>query len=147
MHKKLLAVGMLLCTSCGQSGPVQEQKDEKEEVVLDYSITSNDQIKWNEVFTQGEARYLVYFYSNYCGYCRSIKEEILNYYLLNKDKIYFVDSIEQKAVYNSPAEKTMGVKNIDDFYIVGTPTLVEITNWMVTNLYVGADNIKLYIQQ
>ena len=145
MYKKLLAISLLLCTSCNQV--IQNEEEKPEETKLDYSITTSEQIRWEEIFKQKEERYLIYFYSPYCGYCRSIKEDILSYYLLNKDRMYFVDSIEQKAIYGYPSEELMGVKSIEDFYITGTPTLVEITNLTVTNLYVGADNIKLYIQQ
>ena len=36
--------------------------------------------------------------------------------------------------------------NLDDFYIVGTPSLVEIINWTVYNYYLGESEILEYIE-
>ena len=145
MKKKLLCL-LLLISSCSNN-PGSEEKAEIEtnSGKLDYSITKQDQIKWVDVFNQKEERYMVYFYSEYCGYCRSIKEEILNYYLLEKDRFYFVDAIEEEAVFHAPANGIIGCDNIEDFYIAGTPMLVEFTDWIVTNQYTGVENIRLYI--
>ena len=77
--KKLILLSMALLTSCS-TGVVEEVPT----VIVpeyDYSITKDDQIKWNDLFSQKEERYLVYFYSEYCGYCKSIKQEVLSYYL------------------------------------------------------------------
>ena len=143
--KKLFLLSTLLVISCTPetNEPVIE---EKEDLKLDYSIAENDHVKWGEIFSREEKRYMVYFYSNYCGYCRMLKEDILNYYLLNKEKMYFVNAIEENAVFGTPASGIIGLKCIEDFYIAGTPTLVEFTNWIVTNLYSGLDNIKMYIE-
>lgn len=143
--KKLFLLSTLLVISCTPetNEPVIE---EKEDLKLDYSIAENDHIIWDEIFSREEKRYMVYFYSNYCGYCRMLKEDILNYYLLNKEKMYFVNAIEENAVFGTPASGIIGLKCIEDFYIAGTPALVEFTNWTVTNLYSGLDNIKMYIE-
>lgn len=141
--KKLLPLSILLITSCSNEAP--QPVLEENRVVLDYSITEQDQIHWVDVFSQEEERYMIYFYSETCGYCRILKEDILNYYLLNKEKIYFIDAIKENATFKSPANEMIGIKCIDEFYIAGTPMLVEFTNWTVTNLYSGVDNIKMYI--
>ena len=128
------------CVSNETNTPV-----EKTELRLDYSVAEKDHIKWNDVFLQKEERYLVYFYSKTCGYCRLLKEDILTYYLKNNETLYFVDAIEENATFKSPASGMIGVCSIDNFYIAGTPMLVEFTKWTVTNLYSGVDNIKMYI--
>ena len=141
--KKILLLSVLIITGCmNNTKPVE---NEEQEVYLDYSITEKDQIKWADVFLQSEERYMVYFYSETCGYCRILKEDILNYYLLNKEKIYFMDAIKENATFKSPASGMIGISCIDNFYIAGTPILVEFTKWTVTNLYAGIDDVKMYI--
>ena len=142
MKKSMLALSLLLCIGCSPK-EVENQEVKKE---LDYDLIESRKIKWIDIFEMNEDRYLVYFYSPYCGYCKQVKKDILNYYLLGKDEMYFVDTIEEEASYGRPAEDVMGVNDINCFYIAGTPTLVEITKWTVTNLYVGLDNIKLFLQ-
>lgn len=141
--KKIILLSVLIITGCMNN--TNSVEDEKQEMLLDYSITESDQIKWADVFLQSEERYMVYFYSETCGYCRILKEDILNYYLLNKEKIYFMDAIKENAVFKSPASGVIGVKCIDNFYIAGTPMLVEFTKWTVTNFYGGVDDIMMYI--
>ena len=75
--KKLLPLSILLITSCSNEAP--QPVLEENRVVLDYSITEQDQIHWVDVFSQEEERYMIYFYSETCGYCRILKEDILNY--------------------------------------------------------------------
>lgn len=143
--KKLILLSMTLLTSCS-AGVVEEVPT----VIVpeyDYSITKDDQIKWNDLFSQKEERYLVYFYSEYCGYCKSIKQEVLSYYLLNKEKMYFLDAIKEDAVFKSPANDIIGLTSIDNFHIAGTPMIVEFIELTVTNLYVGCDNIRLYFNE
>ena len=113
--------------------------------ILDYKIVDTS-ISWIDVFEQEEERYLVYFYSEYCGYCKSVKEEFISYYLLNKEKIYFLDAFKEKAIYKNDPSKLIGGDNIEDFYIPGTPFLVELINWSITNYYFGAESIKMYVK-
>ena len=142
--KRAIIITALVATGCGAVSS-DDNIDIQNEVMLDYSIAENDMIHWSDVFLKEEERYLVYFYSEYCGYCKILKQDFLSYYLLNKEKIYLVNAIEENAVFNSPAIEMIGIDNIDDFYIAGTPILVEFINHTVTNLYAGLDNIKMYI--
>ena len=54
--KKLLPLSILLITSCSNEAP--QPVLEENRVVLDYSITEQDQIHWVDVFSQEEERYL-----------------------------------------------------------------------------------------
>ena len=67
------------------------------------------------------------------------------YYSKNIDEMFFVDTVKEKAVYKNNDGLLIGTKNNNDFYIFGTPFLVEITNYVVTNWYAGVDSIRLYI--
>ena len=70
---------------------------------------------------------------------------VLSYYLNSLDEMYFVDTVKEKAVYKPNDGMLIGTKSILDFYIIGTPFLVEITDYTVTNWYAGVDSIRLYI--
>ena len=146
--KKITALALVVLIGCSPSKNTQEVNEEKqpEKVILDYSAVTTS-IKWVEVFEQEEDRYLVYFYSETCGYCKNIKEEFISYYLLNKEKIYFVDAIKENAVFHGGASALLGVNCIEDFYVPGTPFLAEITNWAVTNYYAGMEAIRMYVSE
>ena len=144
-HKLLLPLSMLLVTGC--EGPNNQEVDDSQQIVyeLDYQITSDKQIGWNELFDINQPRYMVYFYSEYCGYCKLVKQEVLSYFMKDIDEMYFVNVTNEKAIYKSNDGLLIGTKSINDFYIFGTPFLVEITNRTVTNWYAGVESIRLYI--
>lgn len=145
--KKISLLSVMLLVGCSINGNVAKENDEiEQQKQFDYSDVTTS-IHWTDVFLQEEERYLVYFYSEYCGYCKSIKEEFLSYYLLDKETIYFVDAIKEDAVFCGNAENIIGMKSIEDFYIPGTPFLLEIIENTATNYYVGLENIRLYINE
>ena len=113
--KKLLCLSLLLfLTGCGVAKK-EEKEIEEADVTLDYAITTDNQIKWADIFNQEENRYVVYFYSEYCGHCKLVKQDILSYYLLDLEKIYFVDVVKEDAVFKANQGDIIGMKNIDDF--------------------------------
>ena len=143
MKSKITPLVLLMLIGCSE--PVENVETDVTKTEYEYSITENKQITWNEVLSKSKSRYVVYFYSEYCGYCKQVKQEILSYYLKNVDEMYFIDTVKEKAVYKSNDGMLIGTKNITDFYIFGTPFLVEVTNYTVTNWYAGVDSIRLYI--
>ena len=108
-----------------------------------FSLFSNHVFDWINVFEQEEADYLVYFYSERCGHCNSIKNDIINYYLTTSNRMYFVCT-DYDAIYG-PQKDLRGVNNIDDFYIFGTPFLVRIQNYTVSEYYAGTTAILNFI--
>ena len=139
-----LSLAVILLTS-GCKPDVNMESETEEPIELDYSILEKRQIEWGNILSKRSSRYLVYFYSEYCAYCKQIKQDILSYYLTNTDDMYFVNTVSQKAVYKSNDGLLIGTKDIEKFYIFGTPFLVEVTNYTVTNWYAGVDSIRLYI--
>ena len=144
MKLKCLSLAVL-AISGGCNPEITEKPISIETIEYDYSLIESKKIAWNDVLSKSESRYMVYFYSEYCAYCKQIKQDILSYYSKNIDNMYFVDTVNQKAIYKSNDGLLIGTKSMEDFYIFGTPFLVEITNFTVTNWYAGVDSIKLYI--
>lgn len=125
---------LFLITSCGSSYAQTKHN---------YHEIKDRIINWNQIFEVNDERYLVYFYSERCGYCNDIKQEILNYYFLHIDSLYFVCT--DLEIKTGPIKELTGINNIDYFYIFGTPFLVEFNLQTVTNYYVGKDDILSFI--
>ena len=140
----ILPLCVFLLTGCPDR-KIDNQDTILEPIELDYSITGDKQIAWKDILSKGESRYVVYFYSDYCAYCKQVKQEILSFYETKMDEMYFVNAYEQKAIYKNNDGLLIGTKTIENFYIFGTPFLAEITNYTVTNWYAGVDSIRLYI--
>ena len=104
MKKLFLAVASILfVSSCGSA---RTQKVEH-----NYHEIKDDLIDWIEVFEQPEPYYLVYFYSERCGHCSSIKSEVISYYLKHIKRMYFVCT-DYDAIYG-PQKDLRGIDNIE----------------------------------
>ena len=143
MKNKITPLVLLILIGCSE--PVENAETDVTKTEYEYSITENKQITWNEVLSKSKSRYVVYFYSEYCGYCKQVKQEVLSYYLKNVDEMYFIDTVKEKAVYKSNDGVLIGTKNITDFYIFGTPFLARLLNHKISNYYVGVKEIRDFI--
>lgn len=119
------------------------QANPKPEVKHNYHEIKDHLIAWEDVFNQEEHNYLVYFYSERCGHCNSIKNDIISYYLTTDETMYFVCT-DIDAVFGNQTDLT-GVNNISDFYIFGTPFLARLVEHTISNYYVGATAISNFI--
>ena len=118
---------------CSNSRPIN--------TIEDYSEVE-DSISWDDTF-DFDGRYLVYYYSEHCAHCKEIKQDILYYYSLQIEKMYFVCT-DEYAVFKS-GDDLIGVSSIDNLYIFGTPFLIEIKDYIVVNYYAGSKEISEYI--
>ena len=132
-----LVIPLLLLCSCNAN--------KSQPVTHNYHETKESLIPWSDVFSQTEADYLVYFYSESCGHCNEIKQDVISFYLKELIDMYFVcTDIEANF---GPTKDLIGVDNIESFYIFGTPFLTRIADYQVTEYYVGAKAIRNYINQ
>ena len=99
--------------------------------------------KWSDVFKQDEVEYLVYFYSKTCGHCVEIKQEMITFYLSEKVTSYFSE-VNEDTVFGSKTN-LIGINKIENFHIFGTPFLVEIKKWTVSNYFAGVNSILEFI--
>lgn len=130
----LVLISSLLIGSC--SGPV-------EKVTHNYHEIRVSQISWENIFFKEDDDYFVYFYAEKCGYCNEIKESVLNFYFKNLCVFYFANCDFEYKI--GPAKELRGINNLDDFYIFGTPFLVKFEYRVVTDYYVGSQQILEYI--
>ena len=133
MHRiKYIILLPFLLLSCSKDIPIHN-----------YHETRDHLISWENIFKQQENDYLVYFYSERCGHCNQIKQDIINFYLEGSYSLYFVCS--DMEVVLGPKKDLKGIDNIDDFYIFGTPFLIRILSYSVESYYAGSVEVKGYI--
>ena len=130
-----ITLSLLLLCGCSPQKPPEEEHN--------YHEIKDKLIDWNYIFEQEENDYLVYFYSERCGYCNEIKQDIIKFYLAEIIPMYFVCTDFDAVV--GPRGDLTGVDNIDDFYIFGTPFLSRLKNHKIANYYVGVSEIRSFI--
>ena len=119
---------------------VPEIPAEEEKSTLDYSDFSDLNLEWKNLFSPAKSQYFVYIYSVSCVHCNHIKEEVLKFVNMNKESFYLVEytgDIKTK----SNVSNTIGKEKIEEIFILGTPTLLEITNWSVSLNIAGENEI------
>jgi thiol-disulfide isomerase/thioredoxin len=101
-----------------------------------------DVITIDQIFTQEEAQYYVYFFKEKCPYCEDCFEEI-KAYIESQDekellKLYVCDLTDEfNSIIKRPYEGeggqgtegryfVDGVTNYEDLYISGTPSIIRI---------------------
>ena len=95
-----------------------------------YSEISHLKIFWSEIFKQKEKDYFVYFYSETCSHCRSIKNHIIEYALDEDNHIYFVSSSPEITIDEEKA-KNNNVDKLTDLAIRGYPSLIKLSEKIV----------------
>lgn len=130
--KSLVLPLLILCSCSNEPAPIFHNYDD----------IKDNLISWSDVFNQ-EGDYYVYFYSERCGHCNDIKQEIINLYLEELVNLYFVCTDIEAML--GPIKDLHGVNSVDDFYIFGTPFLVEINNCYVVDYYIGSEEIRGFI--
>ena len=96
--------------------------------VINYKIIEEQSISWADCLSQKENHYLVFFHSETCATCQEMKGDVTSFACENILKTYFVDIDKPGNKINKCTleEVTVGVSNVDDFKIAGTPTLIEV---------------------
>lgn len=85
---------------------------------------------FEEVTTQSESDYLVYFYSDYCSYCATIKNDVLA----------FADSNDaDMKVYLANTYNLTGTNTIPN--LTGTPGIVRVTDGVIVTVKTGAIDV------
>ena len=106
-------------------------------------------INWVDTFKQEEDDYLVFFHSDTCSHCQEIMGDVIAFANSNTKKTYFanIESPEGKMPIVKGSEPLLGIDNISDFYIPGTPTLIEIKEGVVTANNPGKDKCLTFLNQ
>ena len=96
----------------------------------DEGIIERQSVSWAECLSQQEDHYLVFFHSETCSTCKEIRGDVLSFAYENIVKTYFldIDKPGNEIQRCSIDEVEVGIDNIANFKIAGTPTIVEVEN-------------------
>ena len=114
--------------------------DSKTPIAHNYHEIKNHLISWGDIFAQDSDDYYVYFYSERCGHCKEIKQDVISLYLTYRFDFYFVCT-DIKAVFGSPID-LIGIDDIDDFYIFGIPFLIHLVEHQLSEYHQGSKEVK-----
>ena len=132
-----------LLAGCTQSQSKVDISDGKEQ--LDYSDFADIKIDWKNLFLPAKSQYFVYIYSKSCGHCNNIKPVVLDYIYNEKDWFYMIE-FSSVIPLISNTKNTIGKQDIKDLGILGTPTMLGITNKYLSLNIAGEKDILEFLE-
>lgn len=105
-----------------------------------YSDVKDKEILYSNIFGMEQNSYYVYFYSRTCSHCNDLKPFIIPK-IIERNDIYLVEASEQVVILED-ISVTIGVSSIENFGILGYPSLVKIEEKVVTKNIAGINPIK-----
>lgn len=131
--------------SCAPAKSEQMSKNAFDE----YEILNTQQIKWSTVLNQTETNYLVFFYSETCQHCHEIMGDVIAFSLSEIMKTYFLDikKSEAKVPIKNEIDETIGANVIDELFIAGTPTIIEVEDGTVKANVPGKDECLTFLNE
>lgn len=142
--RKFLFCVLLLSLNCCNSKTIEFSENQYEEIEYPDAF-----IEWRNLLIQEEEKYFVYVFSYDCFYCKETKRKVIDFYNVSPFPVYFCE-YSKKIPIGHNITNTIGMNNIDDIYIKGTPTLLLISNSTIYFNVAGKeevnDLIDLYIK-
>ncbi len=131
----VLFVCLTVFTACKKSkqeisDPVESQISE-----YDYDLVLDKTIIWNDLLTQEVPRYDAYVYSPGCGHCNEIKQQVIEQSLVRND--FFFISYNKSIPVGDDASLTIGATDIENVFILGTPSLLTVENGVLIGNIAG----------
>lgn len=144
MRTKILTLLLLpLLTGC--STTKVEATSQVEQKELDYTDFKDLNLEWENLFLPAKSQYFVYIYSISCLHCAHIKKEVLSTIEEHKELFYLME-YQSEIPTSFNVSETIGKEKVEEVYIMGTPTLIEITNHYVGLNIAGEKEITDYLQ-
>lgn len=108
--------------------------------IYSYSDVKDREILYSNIFGMEQSNYYVYFYSRTCSHCNDLKPFIIPK-IIERNDIYLVEASEQDVILED-ISVTIGVSSIENFGILGYPSLVKIEEKVVAKNIAGINPIK-----
>ena len=126
---------------CSQTEQIKEKQDEEVvEISHDYSEVQEYELMWETMFDVDSQQYYVYFYSTSCNHCEELKNYIIEKAISNGN-IYFIKGSNKDQIGNDP-NMSKYAENPGDIWILGYPSLLQISNKKCTKNLAGTVQIK-----
>jgi len=106
----------------------------------DYAEVSDYQLLWESIFDVNKEQYYVYIYSTSCSHCSELKNYVIENALKNKN-VYFVKGTSTDQIGKDP-KATKYPENPRDIWILGYPSLLQISNKKCVKNLAGINQIK-----
>lgn len=146
MKHSLLIASLAAIAMVSSCSPANEKSSAKS-AYSEYDIVNEKQIQWADVLSQQEKEYIVFFYSETCSHCHEMMDEIISFASDNIEPTYFMDVGKNTIVIKPANEIEIGVEDIKDFAIQGTPTIVEVVEGRVTANVGGLDPCLTFMSE
>ena len=148
MNYKLCILPFLLTALFASCSPAESEQKSKN-AFSEYNVPTSQKIEWSNCLSQNEDHYLVFFYSETCSHCHEIMGDVLAF---NEAKIlpmFFLDTkaSDIKIPISNNTDLTIGANSVDDLFIAGTPTIIEVENWIVKDNIAGSDNCLTFLNE
>ena len=123
---------------------LNERNAVDEDVIIeeshDYNEVKEYELVWDSMFDVNMSQYYVYFYSASCNHCEELKDYMIKKALTNKN-IYFVKGSSRDQI-GKDQNKSKNAENPGDIWILGYPSLIQITGHKCTKNLAGTIQIK-----
>lgn len=148
MNYKLCILPFVLTALFASCSPAESEQMSKN-AFSDYNVPTSQKIVWSDCLSQKEDHYLVFFYSETCTHCHEIMGDVLSFNEANILPMYFLDTKanDNKIPISNNIDLTIGVDNVDDLFIAGTPTIIEVENLIVKANVPGSDNCLAFLNE
>ena len=133
--KKITLFLFPLLISCNSASPLQVKDEPK---MIEYPDSF---IAWGGLFDKTEESYFVYIFAYDCYYCNELKSKVVDFYNKSQVHVYFCEYSKSIPIDHN-IEATIGLSNIDNMFIKGTPTLILIKNKSVTFNVAGKADVS-----
>ncbi len=142
MTSRLLFVSLTSLAIVASCSPTRETTNNKN-IVEQEEIIKNKEIPWLEALNQEENHYIIFVYSETCGHCHDMMDEIIDFAKSDILVTYFINTRKNKVPISR--EIIENTTDITELSILGTPTILEIESKTVIKNIAGIDKCLTFL--
>ena len=142
MTSRLLFVSLTSLAIVVSCSPTRETTNNKN-IVEQEEIIKNKEIPWLEALNQKENHYIIFVYSETCGHCHDMMDEIIDFAKSDILVTYFINTRKNEVPISR--EIIENTTDITELSILGTPTILEIESKTVIKNIAGIDKCLTFL--
>ena len=114
-----------------------------------FDIAKEQEINLVDCLSQKEEQYLVFFHSETCSKCQQIIGDVIEFANANIVTTYFLDikKAGNEIQTCTADELVLGVDNVDDLRILGTPTIIKVENGTTVANVAGKEKCLTFLNE
>ena len=142
MTLRLLFVSLTSLAIVVSCSPTRDTTNNKS-AIEQQEIIINHQIPWLETLNQRDNHYIIFVYSETCGYCHDMMDEIIDFAKSEILPTYFINT--QNCEVPIIQETKENIADISELGILGTPSILEIENKVAIRNIAGIDKCLSFL--